>query len=122
MGSGGHVGWTVIEPVPVRTVMLCAELADRGTVTWMVPTPVLAWTAYATPPGSRREIDPMVVAAASVAGAAEKETSMLPTLVFIVEVAEDMSEPLIDPAFSRAWTAPDSDLRSMPAAPVRALT
>src|SRR5215469_9178726 len=112
----------VIEPVPVRTVMLWAELAARGTVTWMVPTPVLAWTVYATPRGSRREIDPMVVAAATAAGAAEKETSMLPTLVFIVEVAEDMSEPLIDPAFSRAWTAPDSDLRSMPPAPVRALT
>ena len=121
-GSGDHVGSMVIEPVWVRAVMLCAELAARGTVTRIVPTPVLAWTAYATPPGSRRKIDPMLVTAATVTGAAEKERSMLPTLVFSVAVAEDRSEPLIDPAFSRTWTAPDSDLRAMPPAPVRALT
>ena len=112
----------VIEPVCVRAVMLCAELAACGTVTWMLPTVTRAWTAYATPRGSRREIDPMLVAAATAAGAAEKERSMLPTLVFSVEVAEDMPEPLIDPAFSRTCTAPDSDLRAMPPAPVRAVT
>jgi len=33
-----------------------------------------------------------------VAGAAEKATSMLPTLVLSVAVAEDTLEPLIDPA------------------------
>src|SRR4029077_13762963 len=88
----------------------------------MLPTPVLAWTAYATPPGSRRDIDPTLVVAATVAGAAEKETAMLPTLVLSRAVAEDMSEPLIDPARSLTWTPPDRDPRAMPPASVCAIT
>ena len=44
----------VTEPVCVRAVMLWAELLACGTVTWMLPTVALAWTAYATPRGSRR--------------------------------------------------------------------
>ena len=47
---------------------------------------------------------------------------MLPTLVLSVAVAEDMSEPLIDPARSLTWTAPDSDLRAMPPALVCTIT
>src|SRR5215831_15918300 len=102
--------------------MLWAELPARGTVTWTLPTVALAWTAYATPRGSRRDTDPMLVVAATVAGGAEKETSMLPTLVPSVAVAEDRPEPLIDPALSRTWTGPDSDLRVKPPALVRVLT
>ena len=112
----------VTEPVCVRAVMLWAEWLACGTVTWVLPTVALAWTAYATPRGSRRDIDPTLVVAATVAGAAEKETSMLPTLVLSAAVAEDMPEPLIDPARSLTWTAPDSDLRAMPPALVCTIT
>src|SRR5262249_41238734 len=77
---------------------------------------------YATPRGSRRDIDPMLVMAVAEAGGAEKETSMLPTLVLRVAVADDRPEPRIDPALSRTWTGPDSDLRVMPPALVCALT
>jgi hypothetical protein len=69
----------VTEPVPTWAVMLWAESRAWGTVTWMLPTDALAWTAYATPGGSRKETEPMLVVAATVAGAVEKETSMLPT-------------------------------------------
>jgi hypothetical protein len=88
----------VTEPVWVRAVMRWAELPACGTVTWMLPTEVLVWTAYSTPRGSRRETDPTLVVAVTVAGGAAKETSMLPTLVLSVAVAEDILEPLIDPA------------------------
>src|SRR5215468_1408992 len=88
----------------------------------MLPALTLAWTAYATPRGSRRVIDPTFVAAATVVGGAEKERSMLPTLVLRVAVAEDTSEPLIDPALLRTWRAPDSDLSAMPPALVCAVT
>jgi hypothetical protein len=127
--SNDHPGWMVTEPVCVRAVMLWAELLARGTATWTLPTVALAWMAYATPRGSRRDMDPTLVVAATVAGAAEKETSMLPTLVLSAALAEDMPEPLIDPARSLTWTAPDSDLRAMPPAlvctttwPVRAVS
>jgi hypothetical protein len=112
----------VTEPVCVRAVMLWAEWLACGTVTWVLPTVALAWTAYATPRGSLRDMDPTLVVAATVAGAAEKETSMLPTLVLSAAVAEDMPEPLIDPARSLTWTAPDSDLRAMPPALVCTIT
>src|SRR5215831_8288796 len=120
--QGGHAGRTVTEPVRVRAVMLWAELPACGTVTWMLPRVALAWTAYATPRGSRRDMDPMLVMAVAEAGGAEKETSMLPTLVLRVAVADDRPEPRIDPALSRTWTGPDSYLRVMPPALVCALT
>lgn len=43
--TGQRVDWIVIEPVPVAAVMTCVDAWSRVTLTWMVPTVAVAFTA-----------------------------------------------------------------------------
>jgi hypothetical protein len=110
----------VTEPVVTLAMMACGDAALRLTLTEVLPTEVLASTAYGTLRGTRSVIEPTATVAAMVAGAAEKVTSILPADMRKLARADDMCWPRIDPAWPVTSIAPDTEAISMLPASLRA--
>jgi hypothetical protein len=112
----------VTDPVVVLAVMACGDAALLMTPTSVLPTEVLASTAYGTLPGTRSVTEPAVAVAVRVAGAAEKVTSIVPAATCKLALADDTFWPRIDPAMPVMLIGPDIAARSTSPASVCAVT
>src|SRR5262245_22050841 len=112
----------VMEPVVALAVMTCGDAALRGTPIRILPTVVLASTAYPTLPGRPSWIRPAEVVALTVVGGAENVILIWPVDIFTVARADDTSSPTIEPALPVAAMGPDTDCSSIVPALVPAVT
>jgi hypothetical protein len=112
----------VMEPVVALAVITCGDAALRWTPIRILPTVVLASTAYPTLPGTRSRTTPAEVVALTVAGGAENVILIWPVDILMMARADDTSSPTIEPALPVAAMGPDTECSSMVPALVPAVT
>jgi len=84
-----------MEPVVARAVITCGDAALRWTPIRILPTVVLASTAYPTLPGTRSRTRPAEVVALTVVGGAENVILIWPVDILMMARADDTSSPTI---------------------------